>query len=417
MSQIKAFKAIRPAAGKSAAVASLPYDVMNRTEAKEMVRGKKDSFLHVVRAEVDLPDSVDIHADEVYAKSRENLDKMLKEGVLIQDERPLLYIYRQVMDGRAQTGLVACASVDEYMDGRIKKHELTLEAKEQDRIRHFDTCDANTAPIFLSYRASAEVDKLIADYIAAHKPNADFTSEDGIQHITWVIEDEKVVEAIIAAFKKVEALYIADGHHRCASSAKVGAKRRQQYPDAPPEAEFNWFLAVIFPDKDLHIFDYNRVVKDLNGLSKEDFLARVREHFELSEADPAKCPYRPEKKGEYGMFLEGKWYVLRAKKDIAEVTDPVERLDVQILQKYLLGPILGIKDPRTDERIDFVGGIRGLKELEKRVNSDMKVAFSMYPTAMSELLAVADAGKIMPPKSTWFEPKLRSGLFVHKLSD
>lgn len=414
MAKIKAFRAVRPNDGKSADVASLPYDVMNREEAKAMVQGKPDSFLHVVRAEVDLPDSLDAYDPQVYAKGRETLDAMIARGTLIQDEKPKLYIYRQLMNGRVQTGLVVCASVDEYENGQIKKHELTREAKEQDRIRHFDACDANTAPIFLTYRNRESLTTLVNDYIKFNKPNAEFRTEDDILHITWVIEDDETVQNIISEFARVEALYIADGHHRSASAAKVALKRRAEHPDADPEAEFNYFLAVVFPDNDLFIMDYNRLVKDLNGLSSEEFMKKASEKFDLREADHS--PFRPMKKGHYGMYLDGKWYELAAKAEICRSDDPVERLDAQILQKNLLAPILGIEDPRTSERIDFVGGIRGLEELERRVQSDMKVAFALYPTSMDELLGIADAGKIMPPKSTWFEPKLRSGLFVHKLS-
>lgn len=415
MSDIRPFKAIRPREGKAASVASLPYDVMNRKEAAEMAKGNPDSFLHVVRAEIDLPDDVDIHAPEVYQKGKENLENFLSDGTMIQDESPRLYIYRQIMDGRVQTGLVACASVDEYLDGRIKKHELTLEAKEQDRIRHFDSCDANTAPIFLTYRQRDDVRHLINDYIKFHKPNAQFETEDQIIHMTWTIEEPDVIQAIIKAFQEVPALYIADGHHRCASSAKVGQKRRKEQPDAPADAEFNYFLAVIFPDEDLFIMDYNRLIKDLNGLSDEAFMEKLKGVFQIREVgDKA---YRPMAKGHYGMYFNKRWYELTLKPEFTASDDPVESLDAQILQREVLQPILGIDDPRTSSRIDFVGGIRGLDELRRRVDEgDMRLAFALFPTSMDELLGVADAGRIMPPKSTWFEPKLRSGLFVHRLS-
>lgn len=417
MSKIRAFRGIRPNQGKSELVASLPYDVMNRAEAKEMVSGQPESFLHVVRAEVDLPDTLDAYDPKVYAQGKETLDRFLKQGTLIQDDVPKLYIYRLIMNGRVQTGLVACASVDEYLQGKIKKHELTREAKEQDRIRHFDTCDANTAPIFLTYRQKPSITHEINEYIKFHNPTAQFTTEDDITHITWVIEDQATIQKILKEFESVEALYIADGHHRCASSAKVGQKRRQEHPEAGAEAEFNYFLSVIFPDEDLFIMDYNRVVKDLNGLSAKDFLEKVGQQFTVRAVKPEEAPYRPMEKGHFGLFLDGQWYELAIHPELMNSSDPVERLDVQLLQKYLLHPILGIEDPRTDERIDFVGGIRGLKELERRAQTDMKVAFSMFPTAMDELLGIADAGAIMPPKSTWFEPKLRSGLFVHSLKD
>lgn len=415
MATIRPFRAIRPADAKAGAVATLPYDVMNREEARQMLVGHPESFLHVVRADADLPDSVDMHAPEVYTRSRETLDRFLAEGIMHQDEKPMLYIYRMIMDGRVQTGLVLCASVDEYLQGTIRKHELTLEAKEQDRIRHFDACDANTAPIFLAYRAKAEITGTINDWVKFHKPNVHFFSEDEVEHFTWAIDDDAVIRKLVELFAQVPALYIADGHHRCASSAKVGLKRRAEHPDAPADAEFNRFLAVVFPDEDLFIMDYNRLVKDLNGLSPEAFLARVGEKFSVREVGGSE-PYRPMAKGHFGMYLGGKWYELLIKAELVPADDPIERLDVALLQRHLLQPILGIDDPRTSDRIDFVGGIRGLGELEKRCHEDMTVAFSMYPTAMDELLGVADAGKIMPPKSTWFEPKLRSGLFVHKLS-
>ena len=418
MSLIHPFKAIRPAQKYQEQIPSLPYDVMNREEAKAMAEGNPLSFLHVVRAEINFPDDVDMYSQEVYDKGKEVLDDFIARGALIQDEKPKLYIYRQIMDGRVQTGLVACASVDEYLSGDIKKHEKTLEAKQQDRTNHFDTANANTAPIFLTYRHRDAIDDIIRDYIKFHKPTYNFTSDDAITHIAWVIEEDEIIERIVKEFEAVDALYIADGHHRSASAVSVGQKRREEFPDAGPEAEFNYFMAVIFPDRDLFVMDYNRIVKDLNGHSKEEFLDLVGENFDIREVKEDETPFKPMAKARYGMYLDGKWYELKAHDALLDTEDPVELLDVQILQQNVLDPILDIKDPRTSDRIDFVGGIRGIQELADRVDSgDFAVAFSMYPTSMDELLGIADADKIMPPKSTWFEPKLRSGLFVHSLED
>ncbi|QRN85205.1 DUF1015 domain-containing protein [Clostridia bacterium] len=414
MSLVKPFMAVRPKEGKESAVASLPYDVMNRKEAKEMAGDNKDSFLHIVRAEIDVDDSVSQYDDSVYAKGKENLDKMISEGILVQDEKPCFYVYQQVMDGRTQTGLVACCSIDEYLSNSIKKHEFTREAKEIDRIKHFDACDANTAPIFLTYRNNEKINAIIAAWV---KKDAmyDFVSEDGIGHKVWKIDDADVIAELDQLFAGVDNLYIADGHHRSASAAKVGLKRREANPNYTGDEEFNRFLAVIFPDNDLYVMDYNRVVKDLNGNSKDEFMSLVKEKFNVAVSDQ-EGPYKPDAKHKYGMYLDGKWYVLEAKEGSFDAQHPVKSLDSAILQDNLLNPILGIGDPRTDERIDFIGGIRGLEELERRVSEDMEVAFSMFPTSIKDLMKVADAGEVMPPKSTWFEPKLRSGLFVHKLS-
>lgn len=417
MSVIRAFKAVRPTAQLAEKVAALPYDVMNSQEARVMVEGNPYSFLHVDKAEIDLDPSIDLYDRRVYEKARDNMNDMIAKGVFQQDETPCLYIYKQVMAGRAQIGIVACASIDEYMNGTIKKHELTRADKEQDRIDHVDTCDANTGPIFLTYRARADIDAMVADVMSSKAPVYDFVSEDGIGHTVWVIEQKETVAAIVAAFLEVEALYIADGHHRSASAVRVGNMRRQAKPDYDGTEEFNSFLSVIFPDNQLYIMDYNRIVKDLNGNTKEQFLDKVAEKFTIT-------PYggdgvlKPNKKHTYGMYLDGEWMLLQAKEGSYDAADPVARLDVSILQQNLLAPILGIGDPRTDKRIDFVGGIRGLQTLADRVDSGaMAVAFSMYPTTMEDLMDIADAGAIMPPKSTWFEPKLRSGLFIHKLSE
>ena len=416
MAVVRPFKALRPAEGKEELIAALPYDVMNRAEAKQMAAGNPLSFLYVSRSEIALPDETDPYDPQVYLKAKEALTKLEADGNLVQDEKPMFYIYRQIMAGRVQTGLVATVSVDEYLENKIKKHEFTREVKELDRINNFDYCDANTAPIFLTYRQRDEIDYLLDEYIKINQPYAGFTSEDGIGHYLWAISDDRLIAEINSSFAEVDYLYIADGHHRSASAAKVGLRRREKYPAAGPEAEFNYFLAVIFPDEDLYIMDYNRVVKDLNNLSTAEFLEKLEEGFIVNKQSEPK-PYRPQDKGYFGMYLNGCWYELIAKEQLFIGKNLIDILDVSILQQNLLDPILAIKDPRTDERIDFIGGIRGLQELADRVDAGEAVAFSLYPTTMAELLAIADADMIMPPKSTWFEPKLRSGLFVHKLSD
>jgi len=387
---------------------------MSSEEAREMVKGNPYSFLHVDKAEIDLDPGIDLYDKRVYEKARDNLEQMIAEEVLVEETAPCLYVYRQIMDGRAQTGIVACASIDDYINNLIKKHEHTRADKEQDRINHVDYCDANTGPIFLTYRSREEINRIVARW-TDHKPLYDITADDGIRHIVWIINDPQDIARLCQLFAEVDCLYIADGHHRCASGVRVGQMRRAANPDYTGEEEFNFFLAVIFPDRDLHIMDYNRVVKDLNGLSEDEFLKRVNEKFIVSPYEGS-VPYKPLRKHTFGMYMDGKWYELKARENSFDENDPVNRLDVSILQNNLLQPILGIDDPRTDKRIDFIGGIRGLGELEKRVNEGMKVAFSMYPTTIQDLMDIADANQVMPPKSTWFEPKLRSGLFVHKLS-
>ena len=417
MSVVRPFRAVRPAAPLAAAVAALPYDVMNSAEARRMVEGNPHSFLHVDKAEIDLDPAMDLYDARVYEKARDNLNRMIAEGVFLQEETPCLYIYKQVMNGRAQIGIVGCTAVDDYRNNVIRKHELTRADKEQDRINHVDYCDANTGPIFLTYRARPDISAVVAQVMAEKAPVYDFTSDDGISHTVWVIDDQAMIGDICRAFAGVENLYIADGHHRSASAVRVGMMRREAKPDYDGSEEFNYFLSVIFPDADLYIMDYNRIVKDLTGYTKEDFLAKAGEKFTVT-------PYtgmgalKPEKKHTYGMYLDGAWWLLEAKEGTYDPADPVAQLDVSILQNNLLRPVLGIGDPRTDKRIDFVGGIRGLDALAQRVDSgEMAVAFSMYPTTMDDLMDIADAGAVMPPKSTWFEPKLRSGLFIHKLSD
>ena len=339
------------------------------------------------------------------------LREKILEGKFVQDPTPCFYLYELTMDGHSQTGVVGCASIDDYRNNVIKKHENTRADKEEDRIRHVDTCSMQTGPIFLAYRAKEDLKEKIGE-LKKQAPVYDFVSEDGIGHRVWVIDNDSDVAMIEEAFGKIPAIYIADGHHRCASAVKVGLKRREQYPDYTGEEEFNYFLSVIFPDEELRILDYNRVVKDLNGMDVATFLTRIEEYFAVEKK--GQSPYRPTEKGTFGMYLENEWYSLSAKEEIKS-EDAVEGLDVSLLQNDLLDPILGIMDPKTDKRIDFVGGIRGLGELERRVHTDMKVAFSMYPTSIAELFAVADAGRLMPPKSTWFEPKLRSGLFLHEI--
>ena len=411
MAVIRQFKAIRPTPEMAEKVAALPYDVVNSEEAAEMVIGNPYSFLHVDKAEIDLPAGTDIYSPEVYEKAKSNLEKMITDGVLVQDEKPMLYVYELTMDGRSQTGLVACTSIDEYMQGIIKKHELTREDKEQDRIRHVDICNANTGPIFLAYRTVDEISEIV-DNVKKNAPVYDFTAEDGIIHRAWIIDDEETINRLVKLFKDVPNLYIADGHHRNASAAKVGLKRRNENPNYTGDEEFNYYLAVIFPSDQLKILDYNREVKDLNGLSEEEFIKKLSEKFDIVETEGRA---KPDKAYDFGMYMDGKWYMLTAKDEIKS-KDAVKGLDVSILQDNVLIPILGIGDIRTDKRIDFVGGIRGLGELEKRVDSgEMKVAFAMYPTSIEQLMTIADENKIMPPKSTWFEPKLRSGLFIHSL--
>lgn len=411
MATVKPFICIRPNEKVADKVAALPYDVYNRQEAKEVVKDNKLSFLNIDRAETQFDDSVDTYDQRVYAKAKELLENMISDGTFITDNDRCYYIYELTMDGRVQTGLVACASIDDYQNNIIKKHENTRADKEIDRINHVDTCNAQTGPIFLAYRAN-DVIRAIVNKTKKEKAIYDFTSEDGITHRVWKIADEKDVKDICDAFGTINSIYIADGHHRAASAVKVGLKRRQENPNYDGTEEFNYFLSVLFPDEELMIMPYNRVVKDLNGNTKEEYLEKVSKCFDIEKVSE---PYSPEVKGNIGMYLDGQWYKLTAKDEI-KVSDPVASLDVALLQNNLLTPILGIGDPRVDKRIDFIGGIRGLKELERRCSLDMQIAFSMYPTSINELFNVSDAGKLMPPKSTWFEPKLRSGLFIHKLS-
>ena len=409
MAIIKPFRGFRPSK-KAELVASPPYDVLNSKEAREMAKGNPLSFLHIVKPEIDLPENVDLYDAQVYAKGRENLDKFIAHGTLMQDRKPCLYIYAQTMNGRTQYGLVAAVSAEEYDKGLIRKHELTRKDKEEDRTRHIESLGATTGPAFLTYPDRKDLDDKIASLTAAPAVYH-FTTSDGITHDFWVIHEDKDIEFISAIFKDIAVLYIADGHHRSASAANVARRKKAENAYHTGQESYNYFLAVIFPAGQLYVMDYNRLVKDLNSLSEEEFFAKLAEKFDIEPSGKAK----PENRHEFGMYLSGKWYTLRAKQGIFEEHDPVDALDVSILQKHVLAPILGIGDPRTDKRINFVGGIRGLKELEKEVNcGDYKLAFSMYPTSIEELIKVADANLIMPPKSTWFEPKLRSGLIIYK---
>ena len=412
MPTVTPFRSIRPTPALADRVAALPYDVYNRSEALEVVKKEPLSFLKIDRAETQFPDDVDTYAPEVYEKAKEMLEEMIADGTFVTEDAPCYYIYELIMDGRSQTGIVACSSVDDYQNQLIKKHENTREDKELDRIRHVDVTDTHTGPIFLVYRSQAKINEIV-ETARKEAPLYDFTSDDGITHRAWCISDEAVIAELSENFAQIPCTYIADGHHRCASAVKVGLKRREENPGYTGDEEFNRFLSVLFPDDQLYIMPYNRVVKDLNGLSEEEFIKAVEAAgFTIEKQDDQ---VMPDKKGTFGMYLSGNWYLLTAA-DSLKSDDPVEGLDVSILQNYLLKPILNIQDPRTDKRIDFVGGIRGLNELERRVAGDMTVAFSMYATSITELLSVADAGLLMPPKSTWFEPKLRSGLFLHKLT-
>ncbi len=413
MAILKPFKAIRPKDEYASEVGALPYDVMNSEEAREMVKDKPYSFLHVDKAEVDLPQGIDIYSAEVYQKAKENLNALSDNGICKQDEKPMLYIYRQIMNGREQTGIVGCTAVDDYINNVIKKHEFTRADKEADRIRHVDTLDANTGPIFLTHRENKTVSDITENWKNTHTPCYDFVSDDGVSQTVWVIDDDAVIDTLVKEFQEIPYLYIADGHHRCASAVRVGERRRGD-GEYDKNAEFNFFLSVIFPCDQLKIMDYNRVIADLNGNTSEEFIAKMSEKFVVEEANES--PYAPKERHTFGMYLDNKWYKVTAKPEFINENDPVLCLDVSILQNNLITPILNITDPRTDKRIDFVGGIRGLGELERRCSEGMKLAFAMYPTSLNELMDIADAGQVMPPKSTWFEPKLLSGLFIHKLS-
>ena len=413
MAVFQAFCALRPAADKAERVAALPYDVVSREEARIIGEKNPDSFLHVDRAEMDLPADTDLYDSSVYEKARENLQNMEKKGILVQDEKPCYYIYELTRKGKTQTGIVGCSSIDDYISGVVKKHELTREDKEQDRIRHVDVCDANTGPIFLACRYTQTLLDLISGWKENHAPVYDFTADDEITHRVWVIDGGSEIRTIREEFGGIPALYIADGHHRAASAVKVGLKRRQEHPDYTGKEEFNYFLSVVFPYDELTILAYNRVVKDLNGLEERAFVASLKFNFELMLMPGFPC--KPVEKHCIGMYVGGNWYHLKAWEDVYKNEDIVGQLDVSVLQNKVLSPILGIGDPRTDKRIRFVGGSHKLTELQAMADETGGVAFAMFPTSMEDLMRIADEGKLMPPKSTWFEPKLRSGLFIHKL--
>ena len=414
MPKVTPFQGIRPTPSLASHIAALPYDVYSRKEACEEVKKEPLSFLKIDRAETQFSDDISTYDPKVYQKACELLKEEIENGHFIKDETPCYYIYELIMDGRSQTGIVACSDIDDYLSGIIKKHENTREEKEIDRINHVDITNAHTGPIFLAYRSRSEINRIVESCKETLPVLYDFTSKDNITHKAWCISDDATIKELENLFAQIPCTYIADGHHRCASAVKVGLKRRAEHPDYTGDEEFNRFLSVLFPDDQLSILPYNRVVKDLNGYSEEDFMKAVEAagfHISCMKKEPVS----PKEKGSFGMFLNGNWYLLKADESLLS-SDPVEGLDVSVLQNHLLAPILGIGDPRIDKRIDFVGGIRGLAEREKRVAEDMKIAFSMYPTSIDELLDVADAGLLMPPKSTWFEPKLRSGLFIHSLS-
>ncbi len=460
MAIIKPFKAIRPTNEYVNMVAELPYDVMNREEAKQIAKNNKYSFLHIDRAEIDLDDNVNEHDEKVYLKAKENLDEFLNNNVFMRDKDDAIYIYRQIVNNRSQTGIVACVAVEdnfngvvkkhEYtkpdkeldrtnhikycnantgnrsqtgivacvavednFNGVVKKHEYTKPDKELDRTNHIKYCNANTGTILLTYKNQEEIDKIVDYYVYFMPPIYDFKTDDNVTHTIWKVEKKRDIQDLIKEFDKVENLYIADGHHRCAAAENIALEERRRNPNYTGEEEFNYYTAMIAPDNKLHVMDYNRVVKDLNGLTEEEFLNKIKEKFIVKET---KNNYKPNKKGQVGMYLEDKWYTIEFGKEYLESDNIVDSLDISILQNHILDEILGIKNPRTDKRIDFIGGIRGLQEIEKRVHEDMKVGFLMYPTDINELISIADENKVMPAKSTWFEPKVRCGLFLHEIN-
>jgi uncharacterized protein (DUF1015 family) len=412
MAIIKAFKGLRPPKDLVRKVAARPYDVLNSEEARNEANAY--SLLHITKPEIDFEPGMDVHSPQVYEKAKENYERYKRDGILVQDEEHHLYIYAQTMHGRTQYGLVACAAVSDYMTGKIKKHELTRPDKEEDRMKHVRITNANMEPVFFTYRAVPEIDEIVADVVEQQEPEYDFTTDDGIGHHFWVIRDQHKIEKLIDLFAQIPATYIADGHHRTAAAALVGNEKKENDPDHKGDEEYNYFLAVHFPDDQLRIMDYNRVVKDLNGLSSEEFLQRIKGSFSIKEIGTE--PFKPIRLHTFGLYLDGKWYELEANEGTYDDRDPIGVLDVTVLSKSILEPILKITDLRTSTRIDFVGGIRGVGELQSRVDSgEMKAAFSLYPVSLKQLLDIADTGNIMPPKTTWFEPKLRSGLVVHSL--
>ncbi len=415
MADLRSFRAYRPTRELASTIAALPYDVYNRAEACEEVKKNPHSFLAIDRAETGLDASVDTYADEVYDRANAMLQEWIGRGDFVQDETPMYYLYALTMNGRTQHGFVTCACVDDYLNNVIKKHENTRAEKELDRIRHVDTCNMQTGPIFLAYRQNEEL-KALLEEVLKKSPEVSFTSEDGIGHAVWKIAEEDMVKRLRRAFRRLDSIYIADGHHRCASAVKVALKRREAHPDYDGKEEFNSFLSVLFPEEELKILPYHRVLKSLNGHTAEEILKLISDKFEVRKLSEITDPeeVQPQKKGHFAMLLDGSWYELVSGKEL-QSTDPVKSLDVSVLQDHILAPIFGIENPQTDRHIDFVGGIRGIAELERRCKTDCVAAFAMYPTDIRELFAVADAGLLMPPKSTWFEPKLRSGLFLHQI--
>jgi len=412
MSLIRPFRGLRPALGRADAVVAPPYDVLNTEEARDRAIGRSNSFLHISKPEIDLPVGTNPHAPEVYDKGRDNFVRMIEEGVLVRDESPCYYIYRLIMGEHVQTGLVAVSSVADYDTNRIRKHEFTRPDKEDDRVRQIDALNAQTGPVFLTYRHSVLIDEITASIVAGSS-TMDVVADDGVQHTVWVVDDAAMLESITKEFNAMECIYIADGHHRSAAASRVAVQRKTANSGHTGQEDYNYFLSVIFPDNQMQILDYNRVVTDLNKQTTEEFLAAVTDSFTVTESSE---PVKPQTTAEYGMYLQGQWYRLTINPDLIPVNDPVGCLDISLLANRLIEPILGISDPRRDKRIDFVGGIRGLAELEKRVDSgEMAVAFSLYPTSLAQLMNVADAGEVMPPKSTWFEPKLADGLVSHML--
>ncbi len=416
MAVLRPFKGIRPTREIAEKIASRPYDVLNSQEAREEAIGNEYSLLHIIKPEIDFEQDVDIHSNIVYNKAKENYSKFLQKGWLVQDSKKHIYIYAQTMHGRTQYGIVGGASVDDYLNGVIRKHELTRPDKEEDRMKHVRVNNANIEPVFFSYPAHFELDSLVKEYADSNVPEYDFVADDGISHHFWVVNNDEVAKRIVSLFKEIPYTYVADGHHRTAAAARVGEEKRKNNPNYQGDEEYNFFLAVHFPHNQLTIIDYNRVVRDLNGLTPEEFLKKLEKGFSIEEKGTD--IYKPDRLHEFSMYLEGKWYSLIANENIYDDNDPVGALDVTILTKQVLDPVLEIKDLRRSERIDFVGGIRGLEELKKRVDSrEMKIAFALFPVSMKQLIRIADTGNIMPPKTTWFEPKLRSGLIIHNLDD
>ncbi len=414
MAILKPFKGLRPPKEIAHLVAARPYDVLNSEEARKEAEGNPYSLLHITKPEIDLPEGTDEHAAEVYQKAKENFLMFREKGWLVPDSKDLLYIYAQTMEGRTQYGIVGCAGVDDYLNGVIKKHELTRKDKEEDRMKHVRVTQANMEPVFFTYPAVKEIDDIVENIVTNKEPVYDFIADDGFGHHFWVIEDEATIQRIVSLFAQIPYTYVADGHHRTAAAALVGAEKRRNNPNHRGDEEYNYFMAVHFPDNQLRIIDYNRVVKDLNGLTPEEFIQKLQASFEVQEIGSQ--PYKPTHLHQFSMYLAGKWYSMEAKPGTYDNNDPIGVLDVTILSRLVLDEILGIKDLRTDKRIDFVGGIRGLGELQRRVDSgEMAVAFALWPVSMQQLIAIADSGNIMPPKTTWFEPKLRSGLVVHTL--